>query len=69
MGKWFKAPVGSVPNTVRDLLLRMKEYERLTVMAATTRSTEDAVRALAANPLVDSEDLARTLVPALQLPL
>jgi len=58
---------GSLPDSVRGLLLRMKEYEHLTVKAATTRSIEDAVRALAANPLVEREPLARVLIEALQL--
>jgi 6-phospho-beta-glucosidase len=58
--------VGAVPDRVRDLLLRVKEYERLTVEAAASRSIEAARRALARNPLVDDPALARTLVDALQ---
>jgi 6-phospho-beta-glucosidase len=59
--------VGAVPHTVRDLLLWVKEYERLTVAAASTRLADDAVRALAANPLVGDPSLARRLVDVLQV--
>jgi alpha-galactosidase/6-phospho-beta-glucosidase family protein len=59
--------VGAVPHTVRDLLLRVKEYERLTVAAASTRLADDAVPALAANPLVGDPSLARRLMDVLQV--
>ena len=59
--------VGRVPDTVRDLLVRVKEYERLTVDASRRRSEESAVRALAANPLVRDAGLAERLVHALDL--
>ena len=58
--------VGSIPDHARALLVRVKEYERLTVTAATTRSIDDAARALTRNPLVADPALARTLVDALQ---
>jgi 6-phospho-beta-glucosidase len=58
--------VGAAPDAVRDLLVRVKEYERATVRAATTRSTSDAVDALASNPLIRDAALARRLVSALQ---
>jgi 6-phospho-beta-glucosidase len=58
--------VGRVPDQARDLLVRVKEYERLTVDAAATGSREAAERALAHNPLVGEPALARTLVGALQ---
>jgi 6-phospho-beta-glucosidase len=58
--------VGSVPNRVRDLLVRVKEYERLTVDAVSTRSLDTASRALTANPLVGERGLAETLLHALQ---
>jgi 6-phospho-beta-glucosidase len=58
--------VGPVPDSVRDLLVRVKEYERLTAEAAATPSVESAALALARNPLVDDPALARRLVDALQ---
>jgi 6-phospho-beta-glucosidase len=58
---------GSVPDRVRDLLLRVREYERLTVRAATSRTHADAIDALAANPLVGDRELAERLVKALQI--
>ncbi len=57
--------VGRVPDGVRELLLRVKQYERLTVEAALTGSAETARRALAANPLVARPELAERLVAAL----
>lgn len=56
--------VGRVPDSVRELLLRVKEYERLTVEAALLGSLEKARAALARNPLVGGE-LADRLVAAL----
>ena len=58
--------VGPLPDRVQDLIVRVKEYERLTVEAASTRSPEVAVHALARNPLVNDPVLARRLVQALQ---
>ena len=58
--------VGGVPERARDLLVRVKEYERLTVAAASTQSVDDAERALARNPLVAGPGLAHQLVGALQ---
>jgi 6-phospho-beta-glucosidase len=58
--------VGAVPESVRDLLQRVKDYERLTVRAAETADHEDAVHALASNPLIESRTLAASLVGALQ---
>jgi alpha-galactosidase/6-phospho-beta-glucosidase family protein len=60
-------PVGTVPDAVRELIVRVKEYERLTIDAAASQSTEAAVRALAANPLVADAGLARRLAGALSL--
>ena len=56
---------GSAPGAVRDLLVQVKDYERLTVAAALARDPELAVQALARNPLVTSQDLARQLVAAM----
>ncbi|MEP7200076.1 MAG: 6-phospho-beta-glucosidase, partial [Chloroflexota bacterium] len=58
--------VGHAPDSVRALLVRVKEYERLTVEAAAAPSAESAARALAHNPLVGDLTLARRLVDALQ---
>ncbi len=58
--------VGSVPEAARGLLAQVKEYERLTVRSMETGATEDAIVALAANPLVPSRDAARSLVLAFQ---
>ena len=58
--------VTQVPAHARELLVRVKEYERLTVAAATTRSRDAAERALTCNPLVAEPALARTLVDAME---
>jgi 6-phospho-beta-glucosidase len=58
--------VGAAPDRVRELLVRVKEYERLTVDAASTRSLDTARDALTANPLVGERGLAETLLHALQ---
>ncbi len=57
--------VGRVPEAVRPLLVRVKEYERLTVEAAVTGSQETARRALAHNPLVGAAALAGRLIEAM----
>jgi len=55
--------VGSVPQSVRPLLLQLKEYERLTAMAALSGSLNTALESLRTNPLVtdgvDIADMAR----------
>jgi 6-phospho-beta-glucosidase len=56
---------GRAPDAVRDLLVQVKEYERLTVRAAIARDTTLAERALARNPLIASPELARRLVAAM----
>lgn len=60
--------VGPVPEKVRDLLMRVKDYERRTAKAALTGARADAVEALARNPLIASRaqaaDLVAALVPA-----
>jgi 6-phospho-beta-glucosidase len=58
--------VRRVPDRPRDLIVRVKEYERLSIDAALTQSSEAAERALVANPLVGEPALARALVNALQ---
>jgi 6-phospho-beta-glucosidase len=52
------ASVGHAPEAVRELLLQVKEYERLTVLAAVEHSCEVAREALMKNPLVGRRDLA-----------
>lgn len=54
--------VGSVPERVRTLLTRVRDYERRTVAAALAPSVDAACEALAANPLVPSRDAAARLV-------
>ena len=50
--------MGSLPAPVRDLVLRVKAYERATIAAALNRSWADAVAALTLHPLVPSPDIA-----------
>jgi 6-phospho-beta-glucosidase len=59
--------VGPAPSQVRDLLIKVKEYERMTVDAALTRSPELARLALARHPLIQDETLAGRLMAALGL--
>jgi 6-phospho-beta-glucosidase len=54
--------VRPVPAEVRDLLVRVKEYERLTVQAALAGSSQLAVEALVRNPLVGRRHLAEQLI-------
>lgn len=56
--------VGRVPEGVRSLLLKVKEYERLTVQAAIEGSAVLAVDSLAANPLIRDRQQAEKLVAA-----
>jgi len=55
-----------VPPAVRDLLLRVKQYERLTVRAALSGDRVDAREALAANPLVRDRATVDALLDGLQ---
>ena len=57
--------VGAAPDQVRDLLLRVKAYERATVRAALSGERAHAVAALGLNPLVDSPGRAAVLASAL----
>lgn len=59
--------VGALPPQVRDLVLRVKAFERATIAAVRTGTREALVDALALNPLVPSRDLASRLVDALAL--
>jgi 6-phospho-beta-glucosidase len=58
--------VGVLPEGVDDLVMRVKDYEWLTLEAASTGVDEDAERALARHPLVDDTALAKRLVAALK---
>ena len=57
---------GSFPEQIRELVLRVKDFERTTVTAALRGSRPLAVDALTANPLVDRRELAEKLVDAYQ---
>ena len=56
--------VGRAPAAVRDLLLRVKEYERLTARASVNGSSEAALAALTTNPLVGTKELAGEVLSA-----
>lgn len=56
--------VDPIPDSIRDLLVRVKEYERLTVQAALSGSVDVARKALAANPLIADSQLADRLISA-----
>jgi 6-phospho-beta-glucosidase len=58
-------PVADVPAHARDLMTRVKIYERATVQAALSGRRDDLVDALALNPLVASRSQATQLVSAL----
>jgi 6-phospho-beta-glucosidase len=59
--------VGAVPDQVRELLLQVKAYERLTARAALTGDPAAARQALAANPLVGDDRTADRLLGELTL--
>lgn len=58
---------GAVPPQIRDLLVRVKRYERLTVEAALRGGRDRRLDALAANPLVPSREAAGRLLADLGL--
>ncbi len=58
-------PVAPIPDHPRELINRVKKYERATVKAALTGNREELIDALALNPLVDSRDQSSRLVAAL----
>jgi 6-phospho-beta-glucosidase len=58
--------VPPVPESVRELLVRVTEYERLTVRAALEDSAELALEALTLNPLVGDRELAQRLLAELE---
>jgi 6-phospho-beta-glucosidase len=57
--------VAPIPDAPRDLITRVKRYERATVKAALTGERDHLVEALTLNPLVASHDTASQLVSAL----
>ena len=57
--------VGAPPQSVRAMLNEVKAYERATVAAALSGSRDEAVAALALNPLVKDPALAARLAEAL----
>ena len=54
--------VGPIPDHPRELIERVKIYERATVKAALTGDRDELIDALALNPLVPSRDKAAQLV-------
>ena len=57
--------IGQLPIAVKGLVQEIKTFERLTIEAAVEGNYEKAVLALAVNPLVASDSLAKTLVDEL----
>ena len=57
--------VGPIPDHPRELIERVKTYERATVKAALTGDRGELIDALALNPLVPSRDKAAQLVEVL----
>ncbi|MDO8681047.1 MAG: 6-phospho-beta-glucosidase [Acidobacteriota bacterium] len=58
-------PVAPIPDHPRELIERVKTYERATVKAALTGNREELIDALALNPLVSSREQSAKLVEAL----
>jgi 6-phospho-beta-glucosidase len=60
--------VGPVPEAAVSLMVRVKQYERLTVRAGVTGDRELLCRALAGNPLVPATADVSALISDLELP-
>ena len=60
-------PVGALPQPVRDLVVRVKEYERKTIAATDAQDRDALASALAHNPLVSSRETAVRLLDRLML--
>ncbi len=60
--------VPPVPSHTRELIERIKHYERLTIVASHERDVESCRRALAANPLVTDLETASQLLSDLGVP-
>jgi 6-phospho-beta-glucosidase len=59
--------VGSIPDSVKDLIIHVKRYERLTIEAALAGTADLALEALASNPLVPNTATAEALLSDLDL--
>jgi 6-phospho-beta-glucosidase len=59
--------VGALPDQIRDLVVRVKAFERATIDAVRTGTREALVDALALNPLVPTRAAAAGLIEALRL--
>jgi 6-phospho-beta-glucosidase len=53
--------VGALLPEQRELVIRVKEVERLTLRASSKRSAALAIRAIAQHPVVDSRPLAERI--------
>jgi 6-phospho-beta-glucosidase len=60
--------VPPVPSQVEELIVEVKEYERLTITAARERNRESCLEALSANPLVADLQIANHLLTDLGVP-
>ena len=58
-------PLAPIPDHPRELITRVKQYERATVKAALTNDRPALVDALALNPLVNTREQSARLVDAL----
>lgn len=58
---------GALPEAVRDLVVRVKAFERATIAAVRAGTRDAMVSALALNPLVPTHAAAEQLVDALRL--
>ena len=52
----------AIPTPILNLILTVKEYERLAVKAILNRDRDTAIKALTVNPLVANHDIAKELV-------
>jgi 6-phospho-beta-glucosidase len=59
--------VGALPEPVKDLVVRVKAFERATIAAVRAGTREQLVDALALNPLVPDRSAASALIDALQI--
>lgn len=57
--------VAPIPDHPRELIERVKIYERATIHAALTGNRDELIDALALNPLIPARELAKQLVTAL----
>jgi 6-phospho-beta-glucosidase len=58
-------PIGRLPESVRGLVVAVKQYERLAIRAAVEKSFDLARLALLANPIVNDWDAASEMLRAL----